>query len=64
MKLKDIEKGMLVFVSKPDHPFKGEEGKVLSIYKDYGLNSDLISIRLLLEGGGVISGLQPEDLSP
>ncbi|RUO24452.1 hypothetical protein CWE09_11380 [Aliidiomarina minuta] len=64
MNLKHIRIGQYLFVSKTGSSYDGEEGKVISIFSDYGLDSKLVSIRLLLDDGTVIGGFKAEEVSP
>lgn len=64
MDIKYIKTGDYLFVSKEGSPYDGEEGKVLSIYSDYGIDSDVVHIRLLLDDGTVIGGFSADEVSP
>jgi len=56
MEIQYIEIGRYVHVNKEGIPHHKKEGKVLSIYSDYGLDSTITKIRLLLEDGYIVIG--------
>ena len=62
MKATDLKRGQFVFVDKPNSQFDDEEGKVLSVYSDYGENSDVVSIRLELDDATVLCGLKEHEV--
>lgn len=64
MDIKLISEGMCVFVDKTNSPYNGQEGKVLSIFSNYGLESDVVSIRLLLNDGTIIGGFKADEVCP
>jgi hypothetical protein len=63
MDLKHIKIGMNVFVGKKASQYYGEEGRVLSVFSDYGLNSATVSIRLMLDDGTVVGGFSADEIS-
>lgn len=64
MDLNKIKIGDYVFISKSGSDYDGKEGKILSIYSDYGIDSDAVSIRLLLDDGEVVGGFTANEITP
>jgi ribosomal protein L24 len=60
MDVKYLNKGDYVFVIKEDSPYRGQEGKVLSIYNE--LNPDKIHIKLELDDGSIIGGFSETEI--
>lgn len=62
MNVEWIKVGMSVFVDKKGSPYFGQEGRVLSIFSDYGAGSAAINIRLELDDGVVIGGFTADEI--
>lgn len=59
MDLEHIKKGMYVIINKPSSSYDGYEGKVESIYSDFGQ----VNIRLFIEETSeIITGFTEKDL--
>lgn len=64
MDIKYIKVGEYAFISKAGSEYDGREGKILSIYSNYGLDSKMVNIRLLLEDGTVVGGFKESEICP
>ncbi len=64
MDIKYIKVGEFAFISKAGSEYDGREGKILSIYNDYGLDSKVVNIRLLLEDGTIVGGFKEGEINP
>jgi hypothetical protein len=64
MDIKDIKVGEYIFISKPGSTYDGEEGKVLSLYSDSGIDSMTVNIRLILDDGSIVGGFKESEVCP
>ena len=64
MNVEKIKIDEYLFVKKPGSTYDGQEGKVLSVYSDYGVDENVVSIRLLLDDGTIIGGFSSDEVHP
>jgi len=64
MDIENVNKGEYLIVSKKGSPYYGQEGKVISKYSDYGVDSNVANIRLLLDDGTIIGGFSADEVTP
>lgn len=63
MDIEHVSIGMDVFISNEQSPYFKQDGRVLSIYSDYGLKSQVVNIRVQLDDGVVVGGLSAADIA-